>query len=109
MRPYYILIIFLSISFIPKTLNKQCGDEQIDYCEVCATGDELGTCAKCDDYHFNFLFNYLCLPCDHKVYGDVGCEGNCTINTNLDHLDFRCDEFGCKNGFYSMNKMDCMN
>ncbi|MEE3325448.1 MAG: hypothetical protein VZR33_08955, partial [Methanosphaera sp.] len=107
MRPYNILIIFLAISFIPKTLNRQCGDEQIDNCEVCASGDELGTCAKCDDHHFNFLFNYLCLPCDHKVYGDVGCEKNCVMNQ--EKLDFRCDEFGCKNGFYSINKMDCMN
>ena len=42
----------------------------------------------------------MCLPCDHKTYGDVGCQGNCQRTGNL----FQCDEFGCKEGFYSIDK-----
>ena len=65
------------------------------------TGENNNTCAKCADNHFLFLFNYLCLPCDHLYYGDVGCKGNCHIK---DNLDVTCDEFGCKDGIIAQIK-----
>ena len=40
------------------------------------------------------------------TYGDPGCLGNCKIDNSI---GFVCDEFGCKEGFYSLNKIDCMN
>ena len=100
------LIFFLVISFFPKTLNLQCGDENIDHCEECGTGAAINTCAKCEDNYFLFLFNYLCLPCDHKTYGDSGCEGKCRLD---DSIGLICDEFGCKDGYYSLDKISCMN
>ena len=106
MRFKTLLLLILIISFIPKTLNLQCGDENIDHCEECGSGEDINKCAKCEDNYFLFLFNYLCLPCDHLTYGDPGCQGNCKRD---DHIGFVCDEFGCKDGFYSLNKIDCMN
>ena len=106
MRCYNLFLLLLSLSFIQKISNLQCGEEQIDHCAECATGKDANTCAKCEDNFFNFLFNYLCLPCDHKVYGDPGCQGNCQMD---DTIGFICDEFGCKDGFYSLDKMSCMN
>ena len=98
------LLVFIFL--ISKILNLQCGDENIENCLVCGTGENNNTCAKCADNHFLFLFNYLCLPCDHLYYGDVGCKGNCYIK---DNLDVTCDEFGCKDGYYSLDKMTCWN
>ena len=105
MLPSRKILFLLLISLIPKVFLLQCGEEQIDHCETCATDPtEIGTCAKCEDGYFPFLFNYLCLPCDHMTYGDYGCKGNCKIDNNL---GFICDEFGCKEGFYSIDKISC--
>ena len=107
MKHNNILVIFLSVFFIQVISSLKCGDEEIANCLECATGDdEIGTCAKCEDNYFQFLYNYLCLPCDHMTYGDSGCQGNCKIDNNL---GFVCDEFGCKNGFYSLDKISCQN
>ena len=68
-------LIFLSVFFIQVISSLKCGDEEIANCLECATGDdEIGTCAKCEDNYFQFLYNYLCLPCDHETYGDIGCQ-----------------------------------
>ena len=40
------------------------------------------------------------------MYGDPGCQGNCRRD---DTFKFKCDEFGCKEGFYSLNKNYCVN
>jgi len=71
-----LLIFYLVVIFIPKTFDLQCGDENIDHCEECGIGEAISTCAKCEENYFLFLFNYMCLPCDHMTYGDVGCEKN---------------------------------
>ena len=97
------IIFIIFIFYLPEILTITCGEEQIDHCEVC---NEDNTCAKCEDKYFPFLFNYLCLPCDHMHYGDSGCDGNCQ---NDDTLGVICDEFGCKSGFYSIDKLTCMN
>ena len=106
MRYLNLLIIILTLSSFQLIFSLKCGDEQIDNCEICSTVDgEIGTCAKCKDNYFQFLYNYMCLPCDHKIYGDVGCQGNCKRVNNI----FKCDEFGCKEGFYSLDKSVCWN
>ena len=90
MNYYYILLFLFSIYFIPQALNLQCGEENIDHCIECGTDEANNTCAKCENNYFLFLFNYLCLPCDHMIYGDSGCQGNCKIDGSL---GFICDEF----------------
>ena len=100
------LFFLLSAFFIQKITNLTCKEEQIDNCLECGTGEYSDTCAKCENNYFPFLFNYLCLPCDHMTYGDSGCLGNCYIDNNL---DVTCDEFGCKEGFYSIDKKTCQN
>ena len=106
MKEQNILHIILIISLLQNIYSLQCGDEQIDNCEICSkVPSEIGTCAKCKDNYFQFLHNYMCLPCDHKTFGNPGCQGNCKrVNNN-----FECDEFGCKNGFYSLNTFHCTN
>ena len=107
MRHIKYLIIILFLSLFHHIFNLQCGEEYIEHCEICSNNaGEIGTCAKCEDNYFPFLSNYLCLPCEHKIYGAPGCKGNCKIDNDK---HFKCDEFGCKEGFYSLDKFFCMN
>ena len=100
-----MMFLLMSIFLISKIFNLRCGEEDIDNCLQCGTGQNNNTCAKCENNYFLFLFNYMCLPCDHS-YGDSGCKGNCYID---DKLNVTCDEFGCKEGFYSIDKKTCSN
>ena len=106
MKPSYIIFFILVISFIQKTFPLKCEEEEIENCLECGTGEASNRCAKCEDKYFPFLFNYLCLPCDHMSYGDSGCDGNCQYDQKKGLM---CDEFGCKPGFYSIDRMTCMN
>ena len=101
-----IVLFFVTALCAYKKKTLTCNEEQIENCLECGTGELNDTCAKCENNYFPFLFNYLCLPCDHMTYGDSGCQGNCYID---DSLDLTCDEFGCKEGFYSIDKKTCVN
>ena len=101
----YFLFIFLFFFLFSNAKNLLCGEEQIDHCMECGIGELNDTCSKCEDNYFLFLFNYLCLPCDHLVYGDSGCKGICSID---DNLDVTCDEFGCKKGYFNIDKKTCV-
>ena len=98
------ILLFLGINSL------RCDEEEIENCLKCGTGENSNRCDQCEDNYFPFLFNYLCLPCDH-MYGDSGCLGKCTINIDYQNhnYDFTCDEFGCKDGFYSIDKKTCEN
>ena len=98
-----ILIIVLSFSF-----NLKCGEEEIEHCEECGEGN---TCIKCEDKHFLFFNNLLCLPCDHKYYGQKGCGGNCDGSKFKDNGLVLCEEDKCKKGYYYVNGIcnECSN
>jgi len=98
MAKIFFILLSINILLIKKIYTIQCGEEIIDHCIQCGTGENSETCAQCESNYFLFLFNYLCLPCD-SLYGDVGCNGNCHKNGNI----FTCDENGCKEGYYNVN------
>jgi hypothetical protein len=94
------MLFFLTFIFlISKIFNLTCGEENIEYCLECGEED---TCAKCDDKHFLFLSNYLCLPCDDLSFGHSGCKANCYIDNN----NLFCKE--CEDGFYNFDDI-CRN
>ena len=99
----FILAIVLSFSF-----NLKCGEEEIEHCEECGEGN---TCIKCEDKHFLFFNNLLCLPCDHKYYGQKGCGGNCDGSKFKDNGLVLCEEDKCKKGYYYVNGIcnECSN
>ena len=93
---YYLFIIIQS-----KVLK--CGDEEIENCEECGTGDNSNTCIKCKDKHFLFFNNLYCLPCDDEYYGQIGCGGNCkAINFNKERF-VECNLNDCKTGYINLN------
>ena len=94
----FILIIVLDFSF-----NLKCGQEEIEHCIKCGDGENSNTCIKCENKYFLFFNNLLCLPCDHKYYGQKGCGGNCDGSNYKDSRIVLCEEDGCKKGFYNIN------
>ena len=85
-----------------------CGDEKIDNCIECGTGENKNSCKKCRDKYFLFMNNLLCIPCDDPIYGQIGCGGNCDGSRyNVTKFAF-CNERQCKEGFYNLNGL-CFN
>ena len=69
--------------------------------ENCAEFDtNTKTCSKCEDKYFPFFHNLLCLPCDDKNYGQIGCGGNCDSSRYDNDRFVYCAENECKEGFY---------
>ena len=102
-----IFLLFLFTILISSVFNKverkKCGEEVIDNCIKCGTGENEGTCAQCEDNYFLFFHNLLCLPCDHPLYGQIGCGGNCD-GSNYQYTGFAfCDNDDCKEGFFNLN------
>ena len=75
MKYFQFLLIVITILII-SVQNLTCGEEDIDHCLECGTGDKANSCAKCEDKYFPFLSDVLCLPCDHYLYGQLGVEEN---------------------------------
>ena len=98
----FLLFCILSLNFCKFDVMK-CGDEVIENCEKCGTGDKKNTCAQCKDKHFPFFNNLFCIPCDDPLYGQVGCGGNCDATNYLDTRNIICEKNGCKEGYYNLN------
>ena len=56
----------------------------------------------CENNYFPFLSNVLCLPCDHYLYGNIGCGGKCDSSKYEETRNILCEEGGCKEGFYNI-------
>ena len=91
---YFFLVIFISC--------KTCGEEDIDNCSTCGSNDKSDQCGLCEDKYFPFLSNALCLPCDHYLYGNIGCGGKCDSSKYEETRNIICEENGCKEGYYNI-------
>ena len=91
---YLYLVIFISC--------KTCGEEDIDNCSTCGLNERSDQCDSCDDKYFPFLSDALCLPCDHYLYGNIGCGGKCDSSKYAETRNILCEEGGCKEGFYNI-------
>ena len=92
---FLIFPIFLS-------KNLTCGDEYIEHCEKCGTGENIDSCEECEEKYFPFLSNVLCLPCDYSIYGQFGCGGKCSKGDYENERMVYCEENGCKKGYYNI-------
>ena len=97
-----IKINLILYSIFITTFGLKCGEEEIENCEVCATGENLNTCDKCIDKHFLFFNNLYCLPCNHKYYGQIGCSGNCDSSQFKDTRFVYCDKDNCEEGYFNL-------
>ncbi|MBO6243530.1 MAG: hypothetical protein J6O41_03055 [Clostridia bacterium] len=101
MKYFQFLLIVFTILII-SVQNLTCGEEDIDHCLECGTGNKANSCAKCEDKYFPFLSDVLCLPCDHYLYGQTGCGGKCTKKNYVEQRMVFCEENGCKQGYYNI-------
>ena len=95
----YILLLSLLIFHVNNLL---CGEEDIEHCLECDEGKHA--CKKCESNYFPFLENVLCLPCDHYLYGKIGCGRDCEATDYINYLDGKpanCLPNGCLDGYYN--------
>ena len=92
MRPF-LLILLIQIFVI------NCFDHTIENCQqVDPTNHDR--CDKCEDKYFLFYNNLICLPCDDKNYGQIGCSGGCDSSRYENDRFVYCNKDECKEGFY---------
>jgi len=103
-----ILLLFYIFSFFNISYTLKCGEEDIENCLECGSGDKANECIKCKDKYFLFFNNLYCIPCNDSLYGQIGCEGNCDATNYLETRNVFCYEDGCKEGFYNLNGI-CFN
>ena len=105
-----IYYYFLSFTFI-LSVSLKCGENEIENCETCGSGESANTCLKCKDKYFLIFHNLYCKSCDDPEYGQVGCGGNCDSLNYLNTGFAFCNDNDCKEGFYNLNGIcyDCNN
>ena len=97
---FYLLIILL----ISSSNTLQCGEEEIEHCLECGTGEKINSCAKCEDKYFPIMSDIICLPCNDPLHGSYGCAGKCEIagNSYEESRNLQCEEGKCIEGYYQL-------
>ena len=83
----YIFLIYLLIF---KVNNLQCGNKEIDHCVECNIRIDKNSCKRCEEKHFLFFDNSLCIPCNDSTYSQFG--------------NFQCNGV-CEEGYYNLNNI----
>lgn len=97
-----VIFLFIFLRLFIFSSNIPCGEEEIENCKKCDTGENSEKCLECEDKYFPFLNNALCIPCDHYNYGNVGCGGNCDSSNYKEIRNVLCEPNGCKEGYYQI-------
>ena len=103
MKAIILLVILLSNIILISNSEVECDGTKIEHCSKCNTGDVSDSCASCDDKHFLFFNDLLCIPCNDSTYGQIGCEGNCDGSDYVDTRFAFCEKGGCAEGYYNLN------
>ena len=99
-RTFIFFYLLLSFSILKANIMN-CGEEQINNCKECGKEEESNSCAICELKHFPLLENLFCIPCDDKIYGQVGCEGECDSSDYSNSGYAYCQ--ACKEGYYNLD------
>ena len=103
MKVAYLLVLLVLNHYIFCGQSANCDGEIIEHCLECDPKDNYESCLKCEENHFLFFNNLLCLPCNHSIYGQIGCEGNCDGSNYRNTRMAFCEEGKCKEGYYNLN------
>ena len=103
MKQKIFILLYLICLAIKISKNLKCDGLEIENCTQCGIGDTSNTCIECEDKHFLFFNNLYCLPCDHPIYGQIGCGGNCDSSRFIETRNVLCNENDCKEGYYNLN------
>ena len=102
-----LLLILLYLNIIIYILALKCDENTIEHCIECNSGENAGSCSKCENKYFLFFNNLMCIPCNDNLYGQTKCSGTCDA-TNLakNRIPF-CEQDGCVEGSFNLNGI-CM-
>ena len=97
-----LILVLLSSTFFsdgPVT----CDGDTIEFCTNCNSekeGKDPDSCASCENKHFPFFFDLICLACNDPNFGQIGCIGNCNGSNFLETRQITCEKDKCKEGYY---------
>ena len=74
MKVTILLVILLSNIILTSNSEVECNGTTTEHCSKCSTGDDSDSCSSCDDKHFLFFNNLLCIPCNDSTYGQIGSD-----------------------------------
>ena len=96
----YLIISILIVS----SISLKCGEEEIEHCLQCETGENINSYTLCEDKYFPIMSNIVCLPCNDPLYGNYGCKGKCSIagNNYQESRNILCEEGACIEGYYQL-------
>lgn len=103
------IITLFFLFFLTQLENFECSNSNISNCnksELTLDGDEI--CVECEDKHFPLFNNLYCFPCDDKLYGQLGCGGNCNSSNYKENRIAFCNPEECKKGYGYLNGI-CFN
>ena len=91
MKKDYILVLLFYILF------SSCKGDENDNCDKY---NENGKCLVCKPKFF--LFKNVCYRCNDKVYGNIGCKGECDGTDYETKRNILCEENGCDDKYYNL-------
>ena len=98
-----ILILVLLSSTVFSDGPVTCDGDTIEFCTNCNSekeGKDPDSCASCENKHFPFFFDLICLACNDPNFGQIGCIGNCDGSNFLETRQITCEKDKCKEGYY---------
>ena len=98
----FVLILTLLLAIT----SKECGNNDIEGCDICGTGINANKCSKCSSKYFSVFDGEKCIKCDDSILAMAGCGGNCKL-LNKTERNVQCDENSCKEGFYEIFPGTC--
>ena len=96
----FLFILILTIH------SKECGDIDIEGCDICGTGANANKCSKCSNKYFSVFEGEKCLKCDDSLLAMAGCGGNCEL-LDKSERNVHCEENSCKDGYYEIVPGTC--
>ena len=96
-------LIILSIFY--SAISLKCGENEIEGCNKCGTGENSTKCSLCEDKYFLVLDGEKCIRCDDELLAMAGCGGNCQMIKSEKNV--LCQENSCKEGYYEIYPGTC--
>ena len=96
-------LILLSVLY--SAISLKCGENEIEGCNRCGTGENSTKCSLCEDKYFLVLDGEKCIRCDDKLLAMAGCAGNCQMIKSEKNV--LCQENSCKDGYYEIYPGTC--
>ena len=97
-----LLPLLFNLSFASEN-SIICGEQSIEHCIKCFSGENSDTCEICEDKYFPIFNGLSCVACNNSTYGQIACEGNCDGSNYAKSKFPFCERNGCKEGYYNLN------